>query len=109
MVTNHFEKRVKQRTGLNKNKSKELFDKAVKDGLTYEDCLSRPSLIKYLDKIDVGRDKSMILYNRYIIIRSKRQDIAITILSLPQEFYSTIKSLQKRKDENNGSKLCQNS
>ena len=32
MVTNHFEKRVKQRTGLNKNQSKQLFDKAIKDG-----------------------------------------------------------------------------
>jgi len=107
LVTDHFKKRVKERAGLNKIKAEELFNKALIKGFTYNECTNRPSLKRYLDNLKYNGENSIIVYDKYVIIKQK--NIAITLLKLPKEYHSTIRSLQKKRGEQNGSKLCKNS
>ena len=66
-----------------------------------DDCSSRPLFHSYLKGMIKCR-RIPIIYNRYIFITQYSIDndyTAITVLHLPKEYYSTVKSLQKTKKE----------
>lgn len=98
----HFNERVKLRVGLNKSSSSTFLDKAIKFGLTCEDCNCRPRFRKYLQSITVSETEYMFyIYNQYIIVCAIECRIAVTILNLPKEYISTVNSIKKQKEMNN--------
>lgn len=92
----HFNERMKQRVGLNKSSSSVFLNKAVKYGLTRNDFICRPSFLKYLDSITISDEYELYVYNHYIVVSALTCKVAITILNIPKEFHSTIKSVNKQ-------------
>lgn len=97
-ITRHFNKRAKQRAGLNKKTIKTFYTKANICGLRIDDFESRPLFFNYLKSITKPK-YHVIIYNRYILICSNDGDVGITLLNLPKEFYSTVNSIRKMKKE----------
>ena len=100
MITEHFEKRCKERYGLKKKLSSKLFNKILEEGIWLDECKSRPRFYSYL--VDMCKcSRTPIIFNKYIVIVQQKKDsneyVAITILNLPKEYYSTVNSLYKEK------------
>jgi len=102
-ITKHFIARSKKRAGFNKKATRKFYNKAIICGLRIESFESRPLFFKYLKLITRPRCY-IIVYNRYILICSNNNDIAITLLNLPKEYYSLVNSIikMKKEDINNG-------
>ncbi len=99
-VTKHFNKRARQRAGLNKKSIVNFYNKANICGLRLHDFKSRPLFFNYLMSITKPK-YHIIVYNRYILICADEGDVGITILNLPREYYSTVDSIRKMKKEEN--------
>ena len=95
-ITRHFINRAKKRAGLNRKATIKFYNKAIVCGLKAESFKSRPLFFKYLNKI-ARYNYHTIVYNRYILICSDIDDIAITLLNLPKEYYSLVDSIRKIK------------
>lgn len=95
----HFNERVKLRVGLNKSSSSTFLNKAIEFGLTREDFTNRPRFIRYLDSITVSDNEyRFYIYNHYIIVYATTYNVAVTVLNLPREYISTVKSIKKQKE-----------
>ena len=70
-----------------------------------EDCKSRPRFYSYLTDM-CKCSRVPIIFNKYIVIVQQKEYsdeyVAITILNLPKEYYSTVNSLYKEKRLKNG-------
>lgn len=106
-TTNHFDQRIKQRAGIKKGCSKSFFEKAVNNGLYLEDFMYRPTFYAYLKNLVKGEYVG-IVYNRHIII-TNNDDVAITILDLPKEYYSVVDSVKKKREMESHDKRTNNS
>lgn len=95
-ATKHFYKRAKQRAGLNKRTVQRFCTKALIHGLQIEDFKDSSLFLKYLNSISKPH-YHIIVYNRYIIIYADDNNVAITLLNLPKDFYSTVDRVKKNK------------
>lgn len=101
MITEHFEKRCKERCGLKKKVINKYFNKILEQGIWLEDCISKPRFYAYLRNM-CKSTRLPIIFNKYIVIVEQKIDsdeyVAITILNLPKEYYSTVDSLYKERE-----------
>ena len=97
-ISKHFTKRAKQRAGLNKKTVNTFYNKANECGLTINDFESKTLFFAYLKSITKPK-YHVIVYNRYIIICSNEDNVGITLLNLPKEYYSVVDSVKKTKRE----------
>lgn len=95
-TTKHFRTRVKNRLGFKKKNANSYLKKAIENGLYISDTYCRPTFNKYLNNLVKDDKCDLIVYNRHIIIFSKESKVAITVLELPNKFYSTIESLKRQ-------------
>lgn len=99
-ITKHFSKRVKDRLGLSKKLSRQFFTQALKYGLYIEDFKSYNECYIYLNHLlydNIIYD--LVVYNRYIIVYTKRNKTAITILNIPYKYNNIVDNLKRKGKE----------
>ena len=74
-----------------------FIEKAEQYGLVIEDFNCRPAFKKYLESLTIIDMYELYIYNRYIIVKSINNEVCVTILNLPKEYYSTVESVMKKK------------
>jgi len=95
-VTKHGEKRIRERSGLNKSSVNRIVEKAYKDGLKMEETTGE--LHKWIiyvhlknqgaNEIRIYGDKAYIFSDGYLI----------TLLQVPNQLLKNIQANKKRKD-----------
>lgn len=94
-TTDHFLKKGRERTGINKKGQKKLLENAITSGLTVNDIRNKSDLYNYIKGITKPGHKSYI-YSNHIIITSE-DDIGITVLNLPKQYIPIVVKLKKQK------------
>ena len=95
VVTRHGAKRIKERIGLGRGSIQRNVEKALADGVTHAE--TKGSLCRYLDRIYLlnQRPNNMRVYNHMVYLFRGRT--LITVLPLPQKYYSCANKIQKQK------------
>lgn len=104
----HFNKRCKERLGLNKRATNSFLEKAVKYGLRMKDIKHKRSLYCYMIAISEYSDpqNELIIYNHWVLVVTHREgdNIGITVLNLPKEYHSTVDAIKNKKGDDKDDK-----
>lgn len=103
ILTKHSESRLKTRTGVNKKITKKLTAEALTIGLRHSDVTGQ--LKRYLDKIYLSHRTANNLRIHKQKVFLFNNEILITVLNLPQKFYSTVNKINNKR---NGKKYDNN-
>ena len=97
ITTDHLKKRIKQRTGLSKKIADKQSQKALDNGITHAE--TKGNLKKFIDGLYLShRNANNIrIYHREVFLF--RNEVAITVINLPQRYSAAADKLQKRKKE----------
>ena len=95
ILTDHAEKRVRDRVGVKKNVVDKVTQKALKNGITHNETAG--SLKRYMDKLYLSHKKAtnMRIYNRNIYLFD--DNILITVINLPNKYHSTVDKINRKK------------
>lgn len=96
IITNHGNKRMKERIGLNSKSRNKVCNRALSDGISHKETSG--SLRRYLDKIYLSyrRSNNTRIYNQKIFIFHNQT--LITVLDLPNNFKSQVNKINKQKE-----------
>ena len=97
IATDHLQKRLKQRTGLSKKIAGKVAQKALDNGITHSE--TKGKLKKFIDGLYLShRNANNIrIYHREVYLF--RNEVAITVITLPHRYTAASDKLQKRKKE----------
>lgn len=96
IITNHSEKRIKERTGLSKKQSDKLALNALEHGITHREA--KGNLKKYLDKLFLshGKANNMRVYNQKVFLFDR--NTLITVINLPTNLVKIANDINKKKE-----------
>ena len=94
VVSNHAEKRIRERVGLKKKCVDKNAEKALEKGLKHSDVRGR--LKKYMDKIYLsGRNvNNARIYHHFVYLF--HDNLLITVVPLPRELHAAADSQSKK-------------
>jgi hypothetical protein len=102
VVTNHANKRIRERVGVNKKSTDTLATKALKKGLAHTEL--KGGLRKYVDGIffkSKTANNIKVLHDKVYIFR---EHVLITVITLPHNLARVSNQLMKKRNKSEESK-----
>lgn len=93
VITDHAEKRLRKRIGLNKSSLQKMTDKALEKGISHAETSG--SLHRYIDKLYLTERKAnnIKIYGEYVYLF--RDSTLITVFALPSKFHKIVRNKEK--------------
>ena len=103
--TDHFYKRCKERLGINKKASLSLLEKAVINGITFEDVRHMAGIRNYVYRIckstNNKNNRRVRIYKHYIVIIAieGKNVLGVTIHNIPPNLCLIVDKIYKKRKE----------
>ena len=92
ILTNHGEKRIKDRIGISKKSSYKNAEKALKYG--FDQSKTKGKFNRYLTKLYfTNKCNNILVYNRYVYVF--KNNVLITVFNLPKDFIKQADKIQE--------------
>ena len=103
--SDHIVKRLTKRAKIKHGSQDKFLNKALTNGITYENTTNN-TIKDYIASI-TRKDCYAVIYQKYVIIFSKKNNVGITILNLPKQYWKIVDGINAKKEvKNNVTRKC---